>query len=259
MNYLQSTELEQRLWSWPRRLVLGRNLLVGRLKDVIPTIVDAAKHGARWRIAHVNVHMVMEAIDNPDFASQLDTFDMQLPDGRPLIWWLRRLKSAGHAGQMRGLDCMNAICQLAAAEGVNIGIYGGGDSEHTSSIQSHLQQIYPQINIVYCKTPLYGDEELKQRQVVREEVVTSGVQILFVALGCPKQELWIAQQELPCIQIGVGAAIDFLTGRKREAPKLLQKLGLEWLWRLCAEPQRLWRRYLKHNPRFLWLLFKNRI
>lgn len=240
---------------WPRQPLLGRQLLVGRLKDLVPVLVQQAAQGASYRIAHVNAHMVMEAFDQPAFAAQLDAFDLQLPDGRPLVWWLRR-HGATDAGQMRGLDTMLALCREAERVALRVGIYGGSDNAHTQSIVVSLRHCFPQLSIVFAQTPPFGAIESMQLAEVAQEIQQANVQLLFVALGCPKQEQWIAQQSLPCMQIGVGAAVDFLTGRKRQAPRLLQKLGLEWFWRLLAEPQRLWRRYLKQNPRFVWHLLR---
>lgn len=253
MNLPQQTSSSV-LTEWPRQNLLGRQLLVGRLKELVPVLIDAAAQGACWRVAHVNVHMVMEAIDHPEFAMQLDQFDLQLPDGRPLVWYLRRF--APHAGQMRGLDTMLALCRDAQGKQLRIGIYGGSQAAHTQAIVGALQTLFPSLAIVFQQTPPYGPLDQQQLSAVADAISEAQVQLLFVALGCPKQEQWIARQTLPCMQIGVGAAVDFLTRRKRQAPKALQKLGLEWLWRLLAEPQRLWRRYLKQNPRFVWHLLR---
>lgn len=243
--------------NWPCQWVLGRHLVVARLKDVVAELVAHAAAGATWRVAHVNVHMVMEAIDHPEFAAQLDQFDLQLPDGRPLVWLLRRRPASADAGQMRGLDTMLAICREAELQQVRVGIYGGSDASHTQAIVQALRDRFPKLPLVFWQTPPFGEQVDSQLAGVAADISQTRVQVLFVALGCPKQEQWIARQQLPCMQIGVGAAIDFLTGRKRQAPKLLQKLGLEWCWRLLAEPHRLWRRYLKQNPRFVWHLLRH--
>jgi N-acetylglucosaminyldiphosphoundecaprenol N-acetyl-beta-D-mannosaminyltransferase len=88
-----------------------------------------------------------------------------------------------------------------------------------------------------------------------QQIISSGARILFVGIGCPKQERWMAKHNsmIPAVMIGVGAAFDFHSGRVKQAPALMQKMGLEWLYRLCMEPKRLWKRYLKHNPRFVFL------
>ncbi|MCU7945061.1 MAG: WecB/TagA/CpsF family glycosyltransferase [Candidatus Thiodiazotropha sp. (ex Cardiolucina cf. quadrata)] len=91
-----------------------------------------------------------------------------------------------------------------------------------------------------------------------DKINSTEVQILFVGLGCPKQEKWMAQHkgEVHAVMVGVGAVFDFLSGTKKEAPRWLQSLGLEWLFRLLSEPNRLWKRYTIHNPRFIWHFFK---
>lgn len=242
-------------WTRFAKLVLlGRPLTVCRLKQVAPLLVECAKQGLSCKVAHANVHMLMEAYDSAPFAVALDQFDLLLPDGRPLVWWLRAQTHGEDAGQIRGMDLLNALCANAALQGVRIGIYGGNSVQQTQQVCRLLSQRYQGLSIVYAKTPPFGEQPAMAD--VAAEIRQHQVQLLFVALGCPKQEQWIASNTLACVQVGIGAAMDFLTGDKRQAPRLLQKVGFEWCWRLLTEPKRLWRRYLKQNPRFIYLVLR---
>jgi N-acetylglucosaminyldiphosphoundecaprenol N-acetyl-beta-D-mannosaminyltransferase len=118
-----------------------------------------------------------------------------------------------------------------------------------------MVKAYPGLRIAFRESPPFGDELWAQAAAVAGRVRDSGARMLFVGLGCPRQELWMHAQRprLPCVMIGVGAAFDFLAGAKRQAPRWMQPMGLEWLFRLLTEPGRLWRRYLFHNPRFVVL------
>lgn len=233
--------------------------MVGRLPAIAAALIDAALQQQRQKVALANVHMLMEAFDQPSFAKELDQFDWILPDGRPLLWLVRRQFSRAQSGQVRGYDLLHALCKQAAQQGVRVGIYAGNSPAQTDAIVSRLCTLYPSLSVVYAQTPPFGAQSPSQRHDAAQAIVTSQVQLLFVGIGCPKQEMWIATQQLPCVQLGVGAAFDFLTGAKRSAPKCLQILGLEWCWRLLAEPKRLWRRYLIQNPRFVYHVIKWRL
>lgn len=236
--------------------MLGRAIVVGRLPVVADALMAAASQGQGQKVALANVHMLMEAFDNPVFAAELDQFDWILPDGRPLLWLIRRRFSKAQSGQVRGYDLLHRLCLLAAQQGVKVGIYAGNSTVQTEAIVARLQTLYPALDVVFAQTPPFGQQSKELQAQAAAAIIQSHAQLLFVGIGCPKQEMWIAQQSLPCVQLGVGAAFDFLTGDKRLAPKLWQVLGLEWLWRLLAEPKRLWRRYLILNPRFVVQVLK---
>jgi N-acetylglucosaminyldiphosphoundecaprenol N-acetyl-beta-D-mannosaminyltransferase len=119
---------------------------------------------------------------------------------------------------------------------------------------SYLAKEFPTLNIACSISPPFRPLTVEEDEIYIQQINDAGVRILFVGIGCPKQENWMAahKERLLCVMIGVGAAFDFFSGRKRHAPRWMQKAGLEWLFRLVSDPRRLWRRYLKHNPRFVW-------
>jgi N-acetylglucosaminyldiphosphoundecaprenol N-acetyl-beta-D-mannosaminyltransferase len=146
------------------------------------------------------------------------------------------------------------VCRAAAKEGIPVGFHGG-TPEALERLLTRVRADIPALRIAYASSPPFrlSSEEEEARQV--EAIAASGCRVLFVGLGCPKQERWMARMQgrIPAVMIGVGAAFDFLAGTKRKAPSWMQGAGLEWLFRLAAEPRRLWRRYLLNNPRFVML------
>ncbi len=203
-----------------------------------------------------NVHMCMEAFDDTFYNSVVNDADMVVPDGRPIVWAQKILGERG-AEQVRGLDLTIALCELATNKDFKIGIFGG-DSNLIKLLTCSLQRRYPDLNLALKISPPFRPITVEENASYVQQINDSGVQILFVALGCPKQENWMAKQknDLHCVMVGVGAAFDFIAGTKKNAPRWIQIMGLEWFFRFLCEPKRLWRRYLYNNPRFVWQILK---
>jgi N-acetylglucosaminyldiphosphoundecaprenol N-acetyl-beta-D-mannosaminyltransferase len=209
---------------------------------------------ARGRVVcAANVHMVMEAWDDPGFARALAGADLVVCDGRPLVWYCR---AAGlHAArQARGLDVMLAACATAEKDGTRVGLYGG-TSEALHLVRRRLVEAYPGLDIVYSYSPPFRELTPPEDDAVTAAIAAAGVGILFVALGCPKQERWMLahRERLAAVMLGIGAAVDFVAGNVPSAPRWMQVAGLEWAFRLAHEPRRLWRRYARSNARFVVL------
>jgi N-acetylglucosaminyldiphosphoundecaprenol N-acetyl-beta-D-mannosaminyltransferase len=200
-----------------------------------------------------NVHMCMEAFDSSDFCDVVNSADIVLPDGKPISIAQRML---GHASaeQTRGENVMKDLCSYAAANGFRVGLYGGSSDTVLHDVANQLNDAYPGLLISYKYSPpfraLNSDEEL----FIQNDINRCNVDILFVGIGCPKQEIWMAKNKpfVNSLMLGVGAAFDFIAGSKKHAPLWMQNAGLEWLFRLFSEPKRLWKRYLKQNPRFIY-------
>jgi len=216
---------------------------------------------ARWAaeargyvVCAANVHMVMEAWDDPSFSRTLREADLVVCDGRPLVWacWLDGVTGARQA---RGLDVMLEVCAVAERDSLIVGLYGA-QPEVTSKVASRLRAAYPRLLVDYVWSPPFRPLDSVEDNDVVAAINAAGVQVLFVGLGCPKQERWMMahRDRLPCVTLGVGAAFDMVGGSVKVAPIGLQRLGLEWVWRLALEPRRLWRRYARHNARFVWLV-----
>lgn len=200
-----------------------------------------------------NVHMTMEAVDDPVFRDVMRTADLVLADGAPLFWTLRA-RGFRDARHVRGQDLVLEVCAQAELRKLKIGLYGTTD-EVLSAAEAELASLFPRLDIAYsCAPPFRPLTEEEDRAVV-DAIAASGVRILLVALGCPKQEKWMAvhRRAVPAVMIGAGAAIDMLGGLQPVAPRWMQVSGLEWVFRLGSDPARLWHRYARHNVRFLAL------
>lgn len=223
-------------------------------RDEAVRVVSRWAEEAESRVVLVaNVHMVMEAWDDARLGEQLRSADLAVPDGTPLVWALRAL--GRETEHVRGADFTREVCREAGKAGLAVGLYGSSP-ETLEAFRSFLHQEYPDLPIAFAFSPPFRpltDEE--DREAV-ETIRSSGARILLVSLGCPKQESWMLEHRdrIPCVMLGVGAAFDFLAGTIPEAPHWMQRAGLEWVFRLASDPRRLWKRYLKHNPRFLVLV-----
>lgn len=220
--------------------------------DAARRVEGWARKGESRYVCACNVHMVMEAHDDPTFAEVVNGADLVAPDGVPLVRVLR-LMGVRHATRVYGPDLMLALCGMAERESIPIGLYGGAP-DVLERLQLRLRERFPELPVAYAYSPPFGPspEEVGDVASIRD----AGPRVLFVALGCPKQERWMAEHRgrVPAVMVGVGAAFDFIASAKRQAPRWLQTAGLEWAFRLATEPRRLWRRYALHNPRFVALV-----
>ena len=234
-------------------IIVGSRINATSYADATDRILQCVNKGKGGYVCAANVHMVMEGYDNVEFQNVINQALLVTPDGVPLVWMLRRL-GFPKQGRVYGPSLMLELCKRVENSGVAIGLYGG-TQECLDKLRISLLAIFPNLRINYYFSPpfraLTDDEDA--------EIVTSindaGIGILFVGLGCPKQERWMAAHasRIKAVQIGVGAAFAFHAGLISQAPGIFQRLGCEWLYRLIAEPRRLWFRYLYHNPRFICL------
>jgi len=233
---------------------------------VIGTRVDSTSYAGATQIAAdwssrqesryiciANVHMLMEAYDSSYFRKIVNDADLVTPDGMPLVWMMR-LKGQRDQSRVYGPTLMLHILERAARENIPVGFYGS-QPEVLESLIKRMQACYAGLNVAYSFSPPFHALSPEENLVMVEQVNRSGCRILFVGLGCPKQEYWMAEHhgKINAVMVGVGAAFDFHSGLKPQAPVWMQAIGLEWLFRLFNEPRRLWRRYLYHNPRFMVL------
>jgi len=210
-----------------------------------------AEESSRY-ICVANVHMTMEAFDDPAYQKVINQADLVTPDGMPLVWMLRRL---GYPDQERvyGPTLTEKLLDMAAQERIPVGFFGSSDDVVKQLVQN-VRRTHPEIEVVYAYSPPFKELSTEEDLAVVDQIIDSGARILFVGLGCPKQEKWMYEHkgQIPAVMLGVGAAFDFIAGIKPQAPIWIQRSGLEWLFRLITEPKRLWRRYFHHNPRFLY-------
>jgi N-acetylglucosaminyldiphosphoundecaprenol N-acetyl-beta-D-mannosaminyltransferase len=235
-------------------------------RRIVDMRVDATSYGdatdriVRWAEAResrsvfiATVNNVMEAHEDRSFLDVMNGSDLTTPDGMPLVWGLKIL-GVKEATRVYGPELTPNVMRAAADRGIPVGFYGGSP-ETLEILLERARGEYPGLEVAFHESPPFRELTATEDAATVERVTASGARVLFIGLGCPKQERWIAEHRgrIPAVMVGVGAAFDFLAGTKRQAPRLLQRLGLEWLFRLASEPRRLWRRYLRHNPRFVAL------
>jgi N-acetylglucosaminyldiphosphoundecaprenol N-acetyl-beta-D-mannosaminyltransferase len=235
------------------RYVLGMRVDATSYGDASRRVLQWAREGRSAYVCVATVHMTMETFDSAPFRWVVNEADLVTPDGRPLVWALRSL-GVKDASQVRGTDLTTHVLELAARERVPIGLYGG-TPELLEVFVRVLKTRYPEVRVVCQIAPPFRPLTPEEDEAVTQEIVASGVRILFVGIGCPKQERWMVAHKgrIPAVMLGVGAAFDFHTGRVAQAPRWMQMAGLEWVFRLLMDPRRLWKRYAKHNPRFVAL------
>jgi N-acetylglucosaminyldiphosphoundecaprenol N-acetyl-beta-D-mannosaminyltransferase len=231
--------------------ILGMRVDATSYGSAVEQVIGWARLEQSRYVCVATVNNVMEAYDSPAYRAVMNAADLVTADGMPLVWGLRLLGEQ-EATRVYGPDLMPQVLAAAECAGLPVGFYGGTPAVLERLLVT-LRQRYPALRIAYAWSPpfrlLDGDEEAR---VIRE-LNESGARIVFVGISTPKQERWMAQQRgcVRAVMLGVGAAFDFLSGVKPQAPRWMQRAGLEWLFRLATEPRRLWRRYLRHNPRFL--------
>ncbi len=226
-------------------------------EDACDRIATLAHQAKSCYIVAANVHVVMTAHWNHNYRQILANAEMVTPDGMPLVWGMRAL-GAKKQQRVYGPDLMLAWCDRAVKE--NLPIYLFGATVNTlDKLERNLKAKFPNLAIAGRHAPPYLDiDSPKFASQLTEDIQlisSSNAKVIFVALGCPKQEFWMskAHHQLSAVMIGVGAAFDFHSGQVSQAPRWMMAMGLEWLYRFSQEPQRLWQRYLINNPCFVIL------
>jgi N-acetylglucosaminyldiphosphoundecaprenol N-acetyl-beta-D-mannosaminyltransferase len=221
-----------------------------RTLDWIETMIGRRQRGY---VCVCNVHTVMASREDAELRDALAHSAINVPDGQPLVWAINAL---GHslAGRVYGPELMARACERSAESGMRFYLYGGRNQGALVQLALNLRQRYPGVKIVGGYSPPHRPLTDEEREAVVEEINHSRADVVWVGIGVPKQEKWMAQMR-PLLHapllIGVGAAFDFHAGLVPQAPNWLQEAGLEWAFRLAHEPRRLWRRYVRYNPRFL--------
>ena len=232
--------------------VLGVGISVLNLRTALDAIAAAVRARRKGYICVTGVHGVMEAQDDDKFKKILNDAFLCTPDGMPMVW-AGKLNGHSEMGRVYGPDLLLEVCAWSETSGAKHFFYGGADGV-AELLAQKLKNKFPKLEVVGTFTPpfraLNADEEIK----LREQVAIAPPDILWVGLSTPKQEKFMAEY-LPKLDvtllIGVGAAFDFHSGRVRQAPRWMQRGGLEWIYRLGCEPRRLAKRYFRNNPLFV--------
>jgi N-acetylglucosaminyldiphosphoundecaprenol N-acetyl-beta-D-mannosaminyltransferase len=232
-------------------LVLGVSITPISWVDALAKISQWSLNRESRIVCICNAHSVVTASQDAAFGRVVNEADMATPDGAPVAWMLRRL---GHVEQQRinGPDLMWRYCEQAQGRHEPLFFYGSSE-ETLAALKLRLRAAFPALNIVGTISPPFRTLSHDEDEAIIAQINASGAGVVFVSLGCPKQELWMAahQGRIHAVMIGVGAAFDYHAGTIQRAPKWMQDGGLEWLHRLASEPRRLWRRYLVTNTLFV--------
>jgi N-acetylglucosaminyldiphosphoundecaprenol N-acetyl-beta-D-mannosaminyltransferase len=239
---------------WGR--VIGLPVAAGTMASVCQEIARMARRGEGGHVCVANVHMLVEARRDGGLRAALERAALVVSDGRPLVWQLRR-HGFPQAQQVRGPDLLTKLCETAAAERLPVYFYGG-DQELMNEFRPALLRRVPGLAIAGAEAPPILPRQPAVDAATVERIRRSGARLVFVGLGCPKQEFWMHayRPHLDAVLIGVGQAFSIATGRLPEAPGWMRRAGLEWLFRVLSEPRRLWRRYLVTNTLFGWFLLR---
>jgi N-acetylglucosaminyldiphosphoundecaprenol N-acetyl-beta-D-mannosaminyltransferase len=235
--------------------VLGVGIDAVDYDAAVQRIVDAARESRPLSVSALAVHGVMTGALDRTHRYRLNQLDLVCPDGQPVRWALRLLHGVRLPDRVYGPQLMLEVCRRAADEGLPIFLFGGSE-ELLSSLCNRLTARFPTLQIAGRRASKFRTLELEEWEELAREVRSSDARIMFVGLGCPRQEVFAFEfrEAASMPTLAVGAAFNFHSGGLSQAPAAMQRWGLEWLYRLGCEPRRLWRRYVLLNPVYVALL-----
>jgi N-acetylglucosaminyldiphosphoundecaprenol N-acetyl-beta-D-mannosaminyltransferase len=242
--------------------VLGVPLARTDYAGAVAWVLEAAQQPAVTAVEAANTHVVTLARHDARFGAAMRRFDVLLPDGMPLVWCINRRLAGGERLRDRVYGPTFMLrCLAATTDGQAGHFLLGGSQELLSALRLSLERRFPGVRILGEYAPPFGEWGAEENQRIFDKIAVSGARLIWVGLGCPKQEYWISdnKERLPSgVYFGIGAAFAFHAGLVRQAPAWMQNAGLEWLYRICAEPRRLLKRYLVYNSLFLFYLLLGR-
>jgi N-acetylglucosaminyldiphosphoundecaprenol N-acetyl-beta-D-mannosaminyltransferase len=234
-----------------RVFILGMRVDPTSYSDTASRVLNWAHLGESRYVCVATVNNVMEVYDSAEFRRIMNAADLVTPDGMPLVWGLQWLGVRG-ATRVYGPDLTPIVLNAAESEELPVGFYGGSPAVLRKLLDTVARR-FPSLEVAFAWSPPFRPLTREEDEQVVRQINDSGARILFVGVSTPKQERWMASHRgrVRAVMLGVGAAFDFLAGVKPQAPRWMQDAGLEWFFRLASEPRRLWRRYFRHNPRFI--------
>ena len=231
--------------------ILGGRFDARTTSQTADDVLRWAQAGEARYACFSNAHGVIEAQDDPSFERVLNGADLNVPDGMSIVREMRA-RGVDQPDRAYGPDVMLAVAQRAAEAGVPVALYGSSPRV-IALLQARLPALAPGLKLVEAISPPFRTLSAEEDEADVQRLRASGARIVFVGLGCPRQERWCAEhaERVGAVCLAVGAAFDFHAGLLRQAPAVLQQAGLEWAFRLAMEPRRLWKRYSRVVPRFL--------
>src|SRR5690606_16523336 len=240
------------------RWVISLNISLGTYRRFVLDIIQKAVMGRSSYICVANVHMCIEAYDDPEFARVVNGADLITPDGMPLAKAIKILYGE-HQDRVAGMELLPDLLKEAESRGLSCFVYGRKPSMLQKS-EEYISATYPGLRCGYHSPP-FRTLTAQEEQADCDRINAFGAHLVFVALGCPKQEKWMAKMKgsVQACMIGIGGALPVMVGMQNRAPEWMQKASLEWLYRLMQEPKRLFKRYAYTNTKFLYLLSKQKL
>ncbi|MDQ4143021.1 MAG: WecB/TagA/CpsF family glycosyltransferase [Actinomycetota bacterium] len=238
-----------------KRNVLGVLVDAVDYEAAVDKIVTAARAGAGFSVSALAVHGVMTGVGDPGQRYRLNHLDLVTPDGQPVRWALNLLHRTSLSDRVYGPTLTLEVCRAAAGEGLPVYFYGSREAV-LERLEVRLRELFPDLIVAGRQPSLFRRTTGSERDRIVERIRASGARITFVGLGCPRQEVFAYEYRdaLSMPVLAVGAAFDYLAGLLKEPPALMQRVGLQWLYRLLQDPRRLWRRYVLLNSAYLALL-----
>jgi N-acetylglucosaminyldiphosphoundecaprenol N-acetyl-beta-D-mannosaminyltransferase len=241
---------------WPPKLELfGVHVTPTCYREAVDVIVRAARERRGGVVDLMPVHGLITAARDPSFRRRVNAFELVAPDGQPVRWALNRFHQTDLQDRVYGPELMLRLCEAAQKAGVGVYLFGGAPAV-LDKLNNALAERFPGLRIAGAESPPFRALTAAEDAAAIARINDSGAGIVFLGVGCPKQEVFASdhRHRISAVQVCVGAAFDFHAGEKRMAPPWMQKRGLEWLFRLWQEPGRLWRRYLVTNTIFSLLV-----
>jgi len=236
-----------------KKRIISIDVSIGKYTEFLDIILCLAKEKKSNYICVANVHMTIEAYDDTKFQNIVNNAVITTPDGMPLV---KALKFFYNIKQDRvaGMDLFPDLLKKDEEHNLKIFLYASTE-EILRKIKEKAQKLYPNLNIVGSYSPPFRELTEKEKEKIIKLINSTQPNIVFVSLGCPKQEKWMAEMygKLTALMIGVGGAFPTFIGLQKRAPKWMQNLSLEWLYRLAQEPRRLFKRYAYTNIKFIYL------
>lgn len=238
---------------WPKKHdVFGVQITASDHEALCDAIMSAASRRNSAAVSAFAVHALVEACTSRELAAKVNRFAAVSADGQPVRWALHWLYGEKLKSTVQGYELMMQLCERAAKSGVSIYLYGSSE-ETLAALKTNLESAYPGLIVAGVESPPFRPLTAEEDAEMVERVNASGAGLVFIGLGCPKQDHFAAEHvdRIQAVQLCVGAAFDFLAGTKPMAPLWMQRSGLAWVFRLSQEPQRLWKRYLVTNSIFV--------
>lgn len=242
-----------------KKQVIGSDISLGTYDEFIKYFFEIAQRRKSSYVCVANVHMLIEGFKDPVFQKIINEADLATPDGMPIskaLGWLYGIRQ----DRVAGMDIMPDLMQKCEKHNLSIYLYGSTD-DILADIKLKAENEFPSLNICGMYSPPFRDIDADEHKRILRRINDANPDFVFVALGCPKQEKWMAQQKghINSCMIGLGGAFEVYAGRKKRAPLWMQRGSLEWFYRLLNDPRRLWKRYLYTNSFFVILLLKQLI